>query len=110
MTDLEKLAERIEAASDGHWVFVTSGGVIGAFPELTLTAERLQALVASWRRRGEALEKLPEVVPTTWLDPLLSGPDAVVGKNTDCRVIEALLRGVQDRLRLKAQAALKEQK
>ena len=53
-----------------------------------------------------AVEQMPQQVPTSWLDPLLSGADAVVSTQSDCREIEALLRGVQDRLRSKAQAAL----
>lgn len=42
---------------------------------------------------------IANAVPTTWLDPLLSGPDAVAGLDRcDARVIEALLRAVKARV------------
>lgn len=69
--------------------------------ELLAEVERLKAMV----------RELPEAIPTTWLDSLLTGPDAVVdGKREgfDCREIEALLRGIQDRLRARSKAALDE--
>lgn len=61
-------------------------------------------LAASWEMR-EALEGVDKCVPTNWLDPLLTGPKAVVAKS-DCREIEALLRGIQDRIRQHVAAAL----
>lgn len=46
---------------------------------------------------------LSDLVPTSWLDPLLTGESAAlpnVRRNTwNCRDIEALLRGIQDRIR-----------
>ena len=47
----------------------------------------------------EALRELPNLVPTNWCDPLLTGPDAVFTDEPSCRDIEALLRGIQDRQR-----------
>ncbi len=45
-------------------------------------------------------EAYAKVVPTNWLDPLLTGPNAVLGKGPyGNREIEALLRGIQDRIR-----------
>jgi hypothetical protein len=48
-------------------------------------------------------KKLSDLVPTNWLDPLLTGPDQALSKmrhnQWNCRDIEALLRGVQDRIR-----------
>jgi hypothetical protein len=39
-------------------------------------------------------------VPGNWLDPLLTGPDAVIGKPPyDCKDIECLLNAVADRIR-----------
>jgi hypothetical protein len=51
--------------------------------------------------RKQAIEDAAECVPTNWLDPLLTGPNAVIPKdlNITPRHIEALLRGIQDRIR-----------
>lgn len=43
-------------------------------------------------------ERCARLVPTTWLDPLLSGPNAIKTP-MGCREVEALLRGIQDRIR-----------
>lgn len=53
-----------------------------------------------------ALERAAKEVPTSWLDPLLSGPDAAIpaGVPWTNRHIEALLRGIQDRIRALAAA------
>lgn len=53
-------------------------------------------------QRQKALAEAERCVPTNWLDPLLSGPKAVLPKNFKLltpRHIEALLRGIQDRIR-----------
>lgn len=47
---------------------------------------------------AQAVERCANEVPTNWLDPLLTGPKAVI-KGLDNRQIEALLRGIQDRIR-----------
>ena len=57
-------------------------------------------------RLRRELEDLPKAIPTNWCDPLLTGPDAVMKSEYDCRDIEALLRGVQDRLRVNVEKAL----
>ena len=44
-------------------------------------------------------KKLSDLVPTNWCDPLLTGPDGIGEQPWDCRHIEKLLRGVQDRIR-----------
>ena len=44
-------------------------------------------------------KKLSDLVPTNWLDSLLTGPEGIGQPPYDCRHIEKLLRGVQDRLR-----------
>ncbi len=49
-----------------------------------------------------AIDRCAKEVPENWLDPLLTGPQAVLkgnGGTWGCRDIEALLRGVQDRIR-----------
>jgi hypothetical protein len=48
---------------------------------------------------NDAIAAASACVPTSWLDPLLTGPEKVIGDKPDCRAIEALLRGVQDRIR-----------
>lgn len=42
---------------------------------------------------------LSDLVPTNWTDSLLTGPDGIGQPPYDCRDIEKLLRGVQDRIR-----------
>jgi hypothetical protein len=63
--------------------------------EAALLSER--ELVKELRR---ALDEAAKAVPTNWLDPLLIGPDAVLPKDGayNPRHIEALLRGVRDRI------------
>lgn len=57
-----------------------------------ITPEHATELVVAERTRCANL------VPTTWLDPLLSGKDAPK-LPLDGRGVEALLRGIQDRIR-----------
>ena len=47
--------------------------------------------------RKALVEECARCVPTTWLDPLLSGPNKV--GSLPARETEALLRGIQDRIR-----------
>lgn len=44
-------------------------------------------------------KKVSDLVPTNWCDPLLTGPEGIGKPPYDCRDIEKLLRGVQDRIR-----------
>lgn len=44
-------------------------------------------------------ERCAKLVPTNWLDPLLTGKDAQKPPFGE-RAIEALLRGIQDRIRV----------
>lgn len=55
-------------------------------------AEAVQEAVATER------ERCAKLVPTNWCDPLLTGKDAPKHP-LDNRGVEALLRGVQDRIR-----------
>jgi hypothetical protein len=43
--------------------------------------------------------RLIAAVPTSWLDPLLTGPDAIGKLPFGCPEIEALMTGVSNRLR-----------
>jgi hypothetical protein len=43
---------------------------------------------------------LSDLVPTNWLDPLLTGPDAVLrGTKFNCQDIERLMLAVKERIR-----------
>lgn len=54
---------------------------------------------ASPNRRGKKLKPLSDLVPTNWCDSLLTGDKGIGQPPYDCRHIEKLLRGVQDRIR-----------
>lgn len=47
---------------------------------------------------AEERERCAKLVPTNWCDPLLTGPKATK-LPLDARGVEALLRGIQDRIR-----------
>lgn len=52
------------------------------------------------------IELCAGLVPTTWLDPLLTGPSAVIGKPPyNCQDIERLLGAVAERIRAQARTA-----
>lgn len=86
-------------------------------PDLyTLADERRQAIGAFLagdraitRQLHEAeragMARAATLVPTQWCDPLLTGPNGIDARERglDCRVIEQLLRGIQDRIRAQAQ-------
>lgn len=51
---------------------------------------------------AEQREQLIDLIPTSWLDSLLTGPDAVLkgnGGTWGCPDIERLLRAIQERIR-----------
>lgn len=48
--------------------------------------------------RNAVIDECARCVPTNWLDSLLTGDKRVI-VNSPCREVEALLRGVQDRIR-----------
>ena len=64
--------------------------------------EQKSGSCATIKEREAARWSLPEiagVVPTSWLDSLLSGPGAVIGKPPfDCKDIEFLLDGIRKRI------------
>jgi hypothetical protein len=48
---------------------------------------------------GGSLEPVGSGIPTNWLDPLLTGPKAVIGRPPyDCRDIERLLGAIRKRM------------
>ncbi len=59
--------------------------------------------------RAEAFREAAKDVPTSWLDPILSGPKAITFKG-DSPAIEALLREVKRRIMARAAEAGQEKK
>lgn len=47
--------------------------------------------------RNAIINECAAAVPTNWCDSLLTGPQKAIDKSP-CREVEALLRGVQDRI------------
>ena len=45
-----------------------------------------------------AFEDMVQKDPCKWCDPMLTGPNAVVGEVVDCRPIEAVLRATKERI------------
>jgi hypothetical protein len=67
--------------------------------DLERERERVQALLDEIERiRAIERERCAKLVPTNWCDVLLTGPDAARPPLGE-RGIEALLRGIQDRIR-----------
>lgn len=63
-------------------------------------AVRVQRSVRQ-RTIAKAIQECADQVPTTWLDGLLTGPDAVLqgsGGTWGCPEIEALCRGIKARI------------
>ena len=71
-------------------------------PPSRTTALRLTALALDVARAAgyrEGVEAAAKAVPTTWLDPLLSGDGKITDDWKDGRDVEALLRAVAERIR-----------
>ena len=49
--------------------------------------------------RRAALEEAAKCVPNTWLDPLLTGPDAIIKSEIDAVQVERLLSAITKRIR-----------
>lgn len=79
---------KIQIAKEDH-------GKPGALGNAIARASRSTAIEAAVTAERERCAKL---VPTNWCDPLLSGEQANKVP-LDCRGVEALLRGIQDRIR-----------
>lgn len=47
--------------------------------------------------RAKAFEEAANLIPTTWLDPLLSGPGAIQGLG-ECRAVEEFCRLLRSRI------------
>ena len=55
-------------------------------------------------------KSLSDLVPTNWCDSLLTGKEGIGQPPYDCRDIEKLLRGIQDRIRAAERTASKEER
>jgi len=83
---------------------------LGTKDEIKALASAYTKAVSDLEKAKAGLETADRVVPTNWCDPLLTG-DTSVFKQTekwDGRDIEALLRGVQDRIREHAKQILED--
>lgn len=47
---------------------------------------------------GDIREECAKAIPTTWLDPLLTGPDKIAAPPYTGPQIEALLQAIRDRI------------
>jgi len=70
-------------------------------------ADRVATFIPNNATASETQEHLCVLVPDSWLDPLLTGPDAVLkGPGPwGCAEIEALLKAVRTRIRKAEHAA-----
>ena len=75
--------------------------------QLRMEITDTKALEQRVERLETALAATPAVIPTTWLDPLLTGPDAVLDE-CDCPSLEQLLLTLQENLKSHAKEALAE--
>ena len=83
-----KLHPKVEAVLD------TWCGRFAAKGKKELFCELIEAVAAAQR------EVCAERVPTSWLDPLLSSPEAeALAKKSSTLFVEHLLRAVRDRIR-----------
>lgn len=58
-----------------------------------------RAKKAKQKARSKRDTAILEAIPATWLDSLLTGPDAVVAKSPyDCPDIERLLQAIRERV------------
>lgn len=85
----ENKLERFESWWEAHGQYCRAGG--GEY-EKTFAFRAWESATAAER------EACAACVPTNWCDPMLTGPDAVIGQPADCRDIEAVLRGVKARI------------
>jgi len=78
------------------------------FTAPTQRTEAFHSEVADYLKSLPILDKRPtacvskesvlKCIPTTWLDPLLTGDSKVIHGAFDCRDIERLLRTIRDRI------------
>ena len=90
MTDLRKRAEEIVLNGPDVYGETARGVYVKWVTKQILQVDK----EAHARGREEAIRECAEEVPTNWLDPLLTGPRAVI-KDAPCPEIEALLLGVR---------------
>jgi len=71
---------------------------------------RLREVLEAAEAKVARVEALPDLIPTNWLDPLLTGPDSPLppGFEFTAMHIEKLLRGIKERIKDAVKAALRE--
>lgn len=97
---------------DGWRISDASGGChMANWHELGLIGEVLELKAVLAARSETAPGKLHELIPTNWLDPLLTGPNAVIngGHEYGGSDIERLLSALRERIR-KAECAVRTEK
>ena len=73
--------------------------------------DKLLEIIAKQQHRLQQLAHVDDLVPISWLDPLLTGKDAVlpkVGQPITPKHLEAVLQGVKKRIRQRIDAAYSE--
>jgi hypothetical protein len=88
LATIERLQREVEEARTERF------RLAAALAETTTT---LESKLSEMQKR---LEEMVAAVPTSWLDPLLSGPHSVIPDmaKVDCATVEVLLRAVKERL------------
>ena len=64
-----------------------------------LSDEQRAEMASTMQCLRDALEAVPGVIPTSWLDPLLSGKNAVIVIPAGCQDIERLLGVFEEKLK-----------
>jgi hypothetical protein len=68
-------------------------------PQITKAAVMTKIKLARSLGRLDGISAAEKCVPTNWCDDILTGKDGIGKPPYDCRHIEKLLRGVQDKIR-----------
>ena len=113
---VEEIAATIEAMSPADQLRFVAGLLDGikagthsdfhvrtepCLPFRTATGLQLHAILAQRDALRGLLEEIPALVPTNWLDPLLTGDKKVVHREDSNRDIENVLMAVRDRIQSK---------
>lgn len=59
-----------------------------------------RAKKAAQKARSKRDKAILDAIPTSWLDPLLSGPEKIAAPPYTCTDVERLLRAVRDRVKV----------
>ena len=106
-TDAERIAELESELSELKQLYSEICGKFCAMNEwLNAQAKEMRAIRASRDKLAKAAEG---AIPSSWLDPLLSGPTSVLNGNQaghwGCPEVEALLEAIRERVRVALEGA-----